>query len=156
MLRIDNGSGVELGIRFFHGEVQGAFLDLSAKPPKRRYCAATADVNGHEIARAEAICHPMDNYVRAVGRKKAFARLLAMLDMPREARRKAWERFFAYGRPKGITYEQLEAAYVMAEMAHRTDLAYTPQQDAAYARLIERMGGNPESGLFKTPCMTEG
>jgi hypothetical protein len=98
MLRIKNEYGVELAVKFFHGEVSGAFLDLAGVPPKRRYWVATADGNGHEVGRGESVCHPGDRYVRAVGRKLAFERLLSQMDLPREARRAAWEKFFSYGK----------------------------------------------------------
>lgn len=98
MLKIKNDNGVEVCVKFYHGEVQGSFLDYGGKPVGRRYCSAVADIDGHIVGQAESVCHPADPYVKRTGRKVAFEKLLSYMDLSRETRRAAWERFWAYGR----------------------------------------------------------
>lgn len=102
MLRIKNNEGVEVCVKFYHGEVQGAYLDTKGVPVGRRYCSVVADIDGHIVGQAEAVCHPLDPYVKKTGRKIAFQKLLDYMDLTRSVRREAWERFWAYGRPQTV------------------------------------------------------
>lgn len=43
---------------------------------------------------AFAFCHPKDNFARATGRKVAFAKALAMAEVPREQRRQFWQGYW--------------------------------------------------------------
>lgn len=81
-LRVTKGS-YEIEVRFDHefyepGEIEG--LTGICVNEKRRCSVATVIVNGSIVSCGMAVCHPKDNFCRAIGRKKALFYALSSFD----------------------------------------------------------------------------
>lgn len=93
MLRVTHGSD-KIEVRFDHmlckpHEIEsftGVFVDES-----RRCSLATVNINGKEVGRGMAICNPVDNFCRSIGRKNSLSDALCRLT--REARKAVWKEY---------------------------------------------------------------
>lgn len=93
MLRVTHGSD-KIEVRFDHRlcgshEIEsftGIFVHES-----RRCSLATVSVNNKEVGCGMAICNPVDNFCRAIGRKNSLAD--ALYPLTREARKAVWKEY---------------------------------------------------------------
>lgn len=93
MLRVKRGSD-EVEVRFDHkfctpDEIEG--LTGICVDEDRRCSLATANLNGQVVGRGMAVCHPVDNFCRATGRKKALA--YALHPLSKEVRTAVWREY---------------------------------------------------------------
>jgi len=84
----------EIEVQFFHKtftpyEIEG--LIGKCVDDNRRGSLATISLNGKQISQGVAICHPVDNFCRAIGRKRALAD--AMYALNKEMRTVIWEKY---------------------------------------------------------------
>ena len=93
MLRITY-DGCKAEVRFYHGyhrpgEIEGRtgrVVDES-----RRCSSVVLSIDGEMVRDGIAICHPNDNFCRAIGRKKALADVL--WGLPQDFRKAVWEEY---------------------------------------------------------------
>lgn len=93
MLRMTIGSE-EVEIRFDHklcGPDEIESLTGICVDEARRCSFATANLNGAVVNVGMAICHPTDNFCRAIGRKKALADALRYFG--KELRTAVWKEY---------------------------------------------------------------
>lgn len=93
MLRVKRGSD-EIEVRFDHkvcgpNEIEG--ITGTCVDEDRRCSLATVSLNGNPVGRGMAICHPVDNFCRATGRKKALA--YAVFPLSKELRKAIWHEY---------------------------------------------------------------
>ncbi len=93
MLRVTQGSD-NIEVRFDHRlckshEIE-SFIGVFVEG-ERRCSLVVVSSNGEEVGRGIAICHPVDNFCRAIGRKKALA--YALFPLAKEARKAVWKEY---------------------------------------------------------------
>jgi len=95
MFRVTQGDNV-VEIMFKHKmmedyEIEG--MTGTCVDEKRKCSLATVIVNGLETGRGIAICHPGDNFCRAIGRKRALKDALS--SVPKKLRTAIWRSYLA-------------------------------------------------------------
>ena len=95
MLRIKEGPD-EIEVWFDHKfcspDEIGGLTDICVEE-ERRCTVATVSLNGSTVGRGMAVCHPVDNFCRATGRKNALA--CALHPLTKEMRTAVWREYKA-------------------------------------------------------------
>lgn len=95
MLRVTQGSD-EVEVRFDHKWCDAAEIESLTGicvEEKRRCTMATTTLNGNEVGKGLAVCHPGDNFCRSTGRKNAL--IYAICELSKELRTAVWEEYEA-------------------------------------------------------------
>jgi len=90
MLRIEQGSD-KIEVRFDHKFCNSDEIECLTGicvDEDRRCSLATVNLNGNEVGCGMAVCHPVDNFCRATGRKKALA--YGLHSLSKELRTAVW------------------------------------------------------------------
>lgn len=93
MLRVTRGCD-EVEVRFDHQWCSMDHIESItgiSVGGQRRCSLATVNLNGEEITQGMAICHPIDNFCRATGRKKALA--IGLHSLSKELRTAVWAEY---------------------------------------------------------------
>lgn len=93
MLRVKVGSD-EVEVRFDHKlctpieieEMTDVYVDED-----RRCTLATVSLNGRLVGKGMAICNPIDNFCKSIGRKKAIS--YAVYSLSKKLRTAVWEAY---------------------------------------------------------------
>lgn len=93
MLRVESGF-YEIEVRFDHkwcGPNEIKKLVGICVDENRRCSLATISLNGSQNSVGMSVCHPVDNFCRATGRKKALA--YALKTFSKELRTDVWREY---------------------------------------------------------------